>query len=356
MNMDHFYALVMAGGGGTRLWPLSRRDRPKQTLPLTEERTLFEVTVARLHDLIPPDHIYVVTGRDLQDPLRESAPAVPAENFILEPMGRDSGPAAGLGIVHIARRDPDAVIALLSADHHIANEEKFLESLRCAEEYARQGFIVTLGIHATYPATGFGYIQRGEKLGESRGFEIYRSLRFTEKPDEATARAFLQSGQYSWNAGMFILTAQRGIAELKRQRPAMYDVLEEVVAAPERIDELWPTVERISIDYAMMENAPDMAVIPVDIGWSDVGTWATLFEVLMGDENENVARGKFTDHVQIDTRRTLIVSDRLVVTIGVSDLVIVDAENAILICHRDRAQDVKDVVKTLRERGEEEHL
>lgn len=354
--MHHLYALIMAGGGGTRLWPLSRRDRPKQTLPLTEERTLFEVTVERLHGLIPPDQIYVVTGRDIQDALREGAPALPAENFILEPLGRDSGPAAGLGIFHIARRDPNAVIAILSADHHIANEERFLESLRCAEEFARKGFIVTLGIRATYPATGFGYIQRGELLGESGGFEVYRSLRFTEKPDEATAHAFLQSGQYSWNAGMFILTVQRGMAELERQRPDMYRLLEEVTASPERIDELWPSMERISIDYAMMEDAPDMAVIPVDIGWSDVGTWATLFEVLRGDENENVARGKFTDHIQIDTRRTLIVSDRLVVTIGVSDLVIVDAENAILICHRDRAQDVKDVVTRLRERGEDDHL
>ncbi|MCC7205936.1 MAG: mannose-1-phosphate guanylyltransferase [Anaerolineae bacterium] len=354
--MDHLYALIMAGGGGTRLWPLSRRDRPKQTLPLTEERTLFEVTVERLHGLIPPDRIYVVTGRDLQEPLRESAPALPPENFILEPVGRDSGPAAGLGIFHIARRDPEAVIAILSADHHIANEERFLESLRCAERYAHNGYIVTLGIHATYPATGFGYIQRGEKLDDCTGFEVFRSLRFTEKPDEPTARAFLQSGQYSWNAGMFILTAQRGLEELQRQRPAMYGVLQDIMAAPERMDELWPTVERISLDYAMMENAPNMAVIPVDIGWSDVGTWATLFEVLMGDENENVTRGKFTDHIQIDTRRTLIVSDRLVVTIGVSDLVIVDAENAILICHRDRAQDVKDVVTMLRARGKEEHL
>jgi mannose-1-phosphate guanylyltransferase len=354
--MQNLYALIMAGGGGTRLWPLSRRDRPKQMLPLTEERTMFQVTVERLHNLLPPERVFVVTGREMSKPLHDSTPQVPAENFLLEPEGRDSGPAAGWGIMHIARRDPDAIIAVLSADHHIANEARFLDSLRCAADYARRSFIVTLGIHPTYPATGFGYIQRGELLGTCDSFKVYRSRRFTEKPEEHTAIEFVQSGEYSWNAGMFILTARQALDEFERQQPLMYAALREVTDSPELLDERWRQIEKISLDYAIMEGAPNVAVIPVDIGWSDVGTWAALFEVLARDEYDNAVRGKSAEHVQIDTQGTLIVSDRMVVTIGVKDLVIVESENALLICHRDRAQDVKDVVARLRESGQSAHL
>ncbi len=354
--LDHFYALIMAGGGGTRLWPLSRRDRPKQVLPLTEERTLFQVTVERLHDLLPSERIYVVTGRALADPLHESTPMLPAENFILEPAGRDSGPAAGLGIYHIARQDPEAILAVLSADHHIAKEARFLDALRCAYDYARDGYLVTLGIRPSFPATGFGYIQRGEVLGTHGPFTVYRSRRFTEKPDEATASAFVSSGMYSWNAGIFIFKAEQAIAEFERQQPEMNAILRQVTDSPAGLDDLWPKIKKRSIDYAIMEGAQNVAVIPVDIGWSDVGTWATLFEVLSADENGNVTRSKAEGHVQIDTHGTLIVSDRLVVTIGVDDLVIVDTDDVLLVCHRDRAQDVRDVVQRLRERGQDTHL
>jgi mannose-1-phosphate guanylyltransferase len=350
--MDHFYVLIMAGGGGTRLWPLSRRDRPKQVLPLTEERTLFQVTVERLRDLLPPDRIYVVTGRDLANALHENTPDIPRENFILEPSGRDSGPAAGLGIFHIAQRDPQAVIAVLSADHHIAHEVRFAEALRCATQTARQGYIVTLGINASYPATIFGYIQSGSEIEGCGDFKVYESMRFTEKPDEVTATAFVSAGSYCWNAGMFILQAQQGIAEFERQQPEIATLLKQVTEHPDQLDTLWPQVKKISLDYAIMEGAQKVAVIPVDIGWSDVGTWATLFEVLAQDEFGNATRSNTEGHIQIDTKRTLIVSDRMVVTIGVEDLVIVDTEDAILICRRERAQDVRDVVQKLKERGD----
>ncbi len=350
--MEHYYALIMAGGGGTRLWPLSRRDRPKQVLPLTEERTLFQVTVERLNDLLPPERIFVVTGGDLAGPLREIAPQLPAENFIMEPEGRDSGPAAGLGVFSIARRDPQAIIAVLSADHHIANETRFVNALRSAYDLARQGYIVTLGIHPSFAATGFGYIQRGEKIGVYGNFTAYESKRFTEKPDEATATTFVSSGMYSWNAGIFIWQARQAIAEYERQQPDMAAILKQAVAQPEQLGTLWKQIKKVSLDYAIMEDAQKVAVIPVDIGWSDVGTWATLFEVLARDENGNARRGNSDGHIQIDTHQTLIVSDRMVVTIGVDNLVIVDTDDVVLVCHRDRAQDVRDVVQRLKERGE----
>jgi mannose-1-phosphate guanylyltransferase len=355
-HLDHFYALIMAGGGGTRLWPLSRRDRPKQVLPLTEERTMFQVTVERLHDLFPPERIFVVTGRDLAVPLQEITPDIPTENFIIEPSGRDSGPAAGLGTLHIMQRDPEAVIAVLSADHHIAHEARFLNALRVAHDYAGKGHIVTLGIHPSFAATGFGYIQRGDQIGTQSEFTVYKSKGFTEKPDEATATVFMNSGVYSWNAGIFIWNGAQAMSEFKHQQPEMYATLNKIVEKPDQLDALWPTIAKRSLDYAIMEGAANVAVIPVDIGWSDVGTWATLFEVLAHDENGNATRSKSDGHIQIDTRETLIVSDRMVVTIGLNNIVIVDTDDVILVCHKDRAQDVRDVVQRLKERGQDIHL
>lgn len=352
--IEHFYVLIMAGGGGTRLWPLSRRDRPKQMLHLTEERTMFQVTVERLQDLLPAHNIFVVTGQEMAKPLHDSTPKVPVENFILEPFGRDSGPAAGLGLFHIAQRDPNAIVAILSADHHIANEEAFVAALRAAAAYAQQGHIVTLGIKPTYAATGFGYIERGELLGTAEGLNVYRSLGFKEKPDEATAEVFLSKGTFSWNAGMFITSAARAIAEFELQRPEMYQLLKESVEHPETLTANWERIQKLSLDFAIMEGARDVAVIPVTIGWSDVGTWATLFEVLARDENDNAVRGEQDEHIRIDTHSTLIVSDRMVVTIGVNNLVIVDTGDVILVCDKDRAQDVREVVKHLKATGKAE--
>jgi mannose-1-phosphate guanylyltransferase len=352
--MNHFYALIMAGGGGTRLWPLSRRDRPKQVLPLTEERTMIQITVERLYDLLPPEQIFIVAGPDLAQALHENAPRLPVANFIAEPVPRNSGPAAGLGTYAIAQRDPDAVVAVLSADHHIANEALFLESLRCAEHFAREDQrIVTLGIKPTFAATGFGYIKREAAIGEYNGLTAYHSGGFREKPDAATAQAFVQSGLYSWNAGMFIWHTQTAIAEFERQQPNMARGLQDIVSGKGdgNIEQTWARFPKQSIDYLIMENALHVAVIPVDMGWSDVGTWGALFEVLAKNDDGNAVRSAHSAHIQIDTHHTLLVSDRMVVTIGVDDLVIVDTDDVLLVCHRDRAQDVRAIVEQLRAAG-----
>ncbi|MHB8625954.1 MAG: mannose-1-phosphate guanylyltransferase [Aggregatilineales bacterium] len=352
--MDHFYALIMAGGGGTRLWPLSRRDRPKQMLPLTEERTMIQITVERLYDLLTPEQIFIVAGPDLAQALHENVPRLPVANFIIEPEPRNSGPAAGLGTYTIAQRDPDAVVAVLSADHHIANEERFLESLSCAEHFAREGqHIVTLGITPSFAATGFGYIKREAAIGEFDGLTIYRAGGFREKPDPATAQAFVQSGLYSWNGGMFIWHVQTAIAEFERQQPTMARGLHNLTAgnADGSVEQTWGSFPKQSIDYLIMENAANVAVIPVDMGWSDVGTWGALFEVLAKNDDGNAVRSANSGHIQIDTHHTLLVSDRMVVTIGVDDLVIVDTDDVLLVCHRDRAQDVRAIVEQLRAAG-----
>ena len=358
--MSHLYATIMAGGGGTRLWPLSRRARPKQAIPLIDERTMFQHAVDRLAPLFAPEHITVVTGQKQAQVLRPQAPQLPDDNFILEPSGRDSGPAVGLSAIYLQQRDPDAVMVVLTADHFIADLEHFRAILAAAEKVAQGGKIVTLGIKPEFPSTGFGYIQHGEALGQSDGFETFRAARFAEKPDLATAHAFCESGQYSWNSGMFIWRVDRVLAEFQRQRPQTYRQLMTIAAGlgtPNEarvLAEVWPQIKKLSIDYAIMEGARDVVVIPADMGWSDVGSWASLLEIVPGDEQGNVVVG---EHLAIDTARTLVRSDgRLVVTIGLEDMVVVDTPDALLVCPKDRAQDVKAVVDQLKREGRDELL
>lgn len=353
--MQHNYAMIMAGGGGTRLWPMSRADMPKQLLPLVEEHSMFHVSVERLAPLFPPERIYVVAGRSHVEMLRADAPHIPAENFIVEPYGRDSGPAAALGISVIHQRDPQAVIALLTADHHIANKDMFREVLAAASQLAQQGYIATLGISPSIPSTAFGYIRRGQKITQIDGFRCYESLGFTEKPDTAKAIRFIRSGEYSWNSGMFIWTAERALDEFARQQPKIHELmlrLKPTIDTPTyegTLEQVWAEIPRISIDFAVMEGAEKMVVIPVDIGWSDVGSWDALFDVLDLDPDGNGFKGGSPDRITVDTKNTLVYSDKLTVTIGVENLVIVDTQDVLMICHKDRTQDVKKVVSMLRE-------
>ncbi|MCU0475149.1 MAG: sugar phosphate nucleotidyltransferase [Anaerolineae bacterium] len=359
--MNHFYAMILAGGGGTRLWPLSRTQNPKQTLALTEERTLFRIAVDRLSALFPPERIFVVSGPRLMPTLRGDAMHIPNDNFVVEPYARDNAAAVALGLAAITARDPDATVALLTADHHIASTEKFLSVLRAAHEVAQDGHIVTLGITPTYPSTGFGYIHRGALLREQNGLPIYRSQGFKEKPTHEVALQFLADGSYSWNSGMFIWHVRKAMQEFERQQPEMYHLLQELrqAFADTRDDvvlgRVWEKMPRKSIDYAIMEGATDVAVIPVDIGWSDVGSWASLYEVLKLDDKGNGVRGN-ADTLLIDTTQTLIFSEKLTVAIGLDGVVIVDTPDALLVCHRDKAQEIKKVVEHLKTTGQTDYL
>jgi mannose-1-phosphate guanylyltransferase len=351
--MDHFYAMIMAGGGGTRLWPMSRQETPKQLLPLIEDDSMFKVSVRRLAPLFAPEQIFVVTGRMYYDVMHNDVPEIPLENFIIEPYGRDTAPAAALGLSVIHKRDPQAVVAILTADHHITRKDKFRDVLRAAYELACAGHIVTLGLSPTYPATGFGYIRQGQALAQINGFQAYHSLGFTEKPDEATAARFIESGEYSWNSGMFIWKTSTALREFQRQQPEMYNQFVQIAGAVDTpnfedvLASVWDNIRKISLDFAVMENAENIIVIPVDIGWNDVGSWGALFEVLKLDRNGNHFKGKSPVNVIIDTRNTLVYSDKLTVTIGIEDLVIVETPDALLLCHKDRTQDVKEVVNKL---------
>ncbi len=360
---ENYYALIMAGGGGTRLWPLSRKDRPKQSLPLVDNATMFRVSVERLLPLFGAERIFIVTGQQLVDEMRQDVPEIPAENFIIEPFGQDSGPAAGLGTTHIAALNPDAVVAVLPSDHHIADVEGFRNTLQAAYQVALDGQIVTLGISPSFPSTAFGYIERGDYLQTVNDLKVYQSRGFKEKPDKQTAAEFLISGRYSWNSGMFIWKASQALAEFERQQPAMYDHFQAIRNAHSTpdyratIENCWSQMTKISVDYAIMENAQNVSVIPVDIGWSDIGSWSALYEVLTNgtsSPNENIVRGG--KMLPVNTSGTLVVSDRMVVTIGVQDMVVVDTDDVLMICHRDRSQEVRGVVNQLREMGHEDLL
>jgi mannose-1-phosphate guanylyltransferase len=358
--MTSYYAAIMAGGIGTRLWPLSRQNRPKQALQLIGERTMFQHAVDRLAPLFSPENVIVVTGKDHGAILRPQALELPDVNFILEPMGRDSGPAVGLAAIHLQRRDPGSVMAMLTADHYIEKVERFRAALAAAEKVAQTGKIVTLGIRPQFPSTGYGYVQRGKSLGCFDGFEVFQAEGFTEKPDAEKASAYLETGRYSWNSGMFVWRVDRVLGEFERQRPRLHAQLMTIAKAlgtPDEelvLSEVWPQIEKISVDYAIMEEAADVAVIPVDIGWSDVGSWASLLDIVPGDKEGNVVRGQY---LGVDTAGALVRGeDRLVVTIGMQDIIVVDTEDALLICPRGRAQDVKTVVDRLKAGGRDDLL
>lgn len=364
--MNNYYALIMAGGGGTRLWPMSRTETPKQMLSLVEDDSMFKISVDRLSPLFLPENVFVVTGRNYVAQLREQAPNVPPENFIVEPYGKNTAPAAALGVTVIQKRNPDAVIAVLTADHHIANKGKFRDVLAAAHDIALdQDFVVTLGISPSYPATGFGYINRGNHLGEVKDFNYYNSNGFKEKPDASTAIRYLRSGSYSWNSGMFIWTAEHAMQEFRRQQPEMFEQLvklREVIDTPAYdavLEQVWAVLPKIALDYAVMENAEQMCVIPIDVGWSDVGSWGALYDILPHDASGNHLRAtgeRNNAHVCIDTQESLIYSERLVVTVGVRDLVVIDTDDAVLICHRERTQEVKDVVRELKAKAYDDYL
>ncbi|MDX1413727.1 MAG: mannose-1-phosphate guanylyltransferase [Candidatus Promineifilaceae bacterium] len=349
------YPVIMAGGTGTRLWPLSRRSFPKQALELVGGRTLIQHAIDRLLPDFAAEHIFIITRQEHVPPLSAQVPELPAENFIVEPEGRGTASAVGLAAIHLHHRDPQATMAVLTADHYITDTSRFRQALRAADDIAQENYLVTLGIKPTFPSTGFGYIQQGEPLPINIDMSAYRAQRFIEKPELTAAQSMFKSGEYSWNSGMFIWRIEQILTEFERQMPNLYQKLqavESILDQPnykQELSQIWPTVNKETIDYGIMENAKDVAVIPVDIGWSDVGSWASLLDVLPADDQGNIVIG---DHIGIDTQDTLIVGGkRLITSIGLSDLVIVDTEDALLICSKDREQDVRAMVGLLEKHG-----
>ena len=361
------YAVIMAGGGGTRLWPLSRRGRPKQALRLFGERTLFQRTVERVLPLIPPERILVVAVEEQAEVLRRQAPALPAESFLYEPSPRGTAAVVGLGAVVLRRRDPQARFACLPADHYIAHEERFRDVLRAAFALAQEGDLVTLGIRPTAPATGFGYIEAGEPRGEYEGWPAFRVQAFKEKPALAEAQRYLAGGRHSWNSGMFVWRAEALLQEIERQMPALHAGLRAVEEALGRPDEravleaVWRELKPQTVDYGVMEGARRVAVFAADaLGWWDVGSWDALFEMGGLDAAGNLQLAP--DVLLHDVRDSLVLrapeaaGPRLIAALGVHDLIVVDTGDVLLICDRARAQEVRALVERLTDAGRDEFL
>lgn len=355
------YAAILAGGVGTRLWPRSRQTLPKQFVDITGTgRTMLQATVDRLDGLVAAPDIYVITGRRYRDLVQAQLPEIPAENIIVEPSARNTGPAIGLACTHIYKRDPNAIIALLHADHVIQDQEAYRAALRQAERVAQEGYVTVLGITPVFAHTGYGYIkQTGAPLPFASEPAVYNVERFLEKPNLATAQQFLADGGYYWNAGNFISRVETMLGEFERQLPEIYDALGTIGAALGRDDaeevlaNVWENIPSISIDHGVMEHAQRVAVVPLDAGWNDVGSWDALETVLPVDGNGNcLVQG---ESILVDSRGSIVSGgERIIVLIGVDDLVVVDSADAVLVGHKSKMQQVKDIVETLQaqERGE----
>ncbi len=352
-EIPDFHAVILAGGRGTRFWPRSRRKRAKQVLAVLGEETLIQQTVARLRPLVPPDRLWVITNRYLRNEILNQLPGIPPSQVIAEPAQRNTAAAIGLAAHLIRRRTPEAIMGVFPADHVVLKAVPFQKAVRAAAQAAAMGSIVVLGIRPRWPETGYGYVQFGKKPADSKKTVLLPVTRFCEKPDRTAAARFLKTGMHYWNSGMFIWRTSTILHAIERYLPMTDSVLKRI-AAGGQLEKLYPECENISIDYAVLEKAPNVVGIPCDMGWSDVGSWSAVYDLLPRDAANNAVRG----HAWMLNSKGNYVDapGKLVAAIGIEDLIVVDTSDALLIARRDRAQDVSKVVKWLEDQRREDLL
>jgi mannose-1-phosphate guanylyltransferase len=353
----HIYALIMAGGGGERFWPKSRQAYPKQLHKIFGDRTMIQETVDRISQLVPREHIIVITNKVQAPLIKKQLRGVPASAIVAEPLGRDTAACIALGAAVVMERDRDGIMLVLPADHVIKDVKKLVANLRDACQVAwERGCLVTLGIKPTSPATGYGYIRKGKRLDCGLKTTFSKVAAFAEKPDGAMARRYLKSGRYFWNSGMFVWRAAVIADALKKQMPDLYRGYERIrraMASPARekvVLRVYAGLKKVSIDYGVMEKADNTVVAKADFDWDDVGSWLALERHLPADKNQNVILG---ESIALDTKRCIIISDEGIVgCLGLEDLIVVKTPDAVLVCHRSALQDLKKIIQKLKSRGE----
>lgn len=344
--------LILAGGSGTRFWPLSRKNRPKQLLALEGETTLLRDTVERLRPLVGPESVWICTTQALAEAIRRDVPEIPAEQILLEPEGRNTAPAIGWSVRSMPEEARRGVVAVLPADHRIGDPAAFRDILeKAARTVEREDRVMTLGVTPRWAETGYGYLELEAETGDG-GLRQVR--RFVEKPTPEKAEEFVRSGNYLWNAGIFVFRGTTLLEILGRLQPELARGLEEIAAAPERVAELYGRLPADSIDYAVMEKLDGIATFPLDCGWSDLGSWAALDEILPRDAAGNTGRG---DVVAVESGGNLLFSDAgTIAVLGVHDLVVVRTGDTVLVMPKERSQEVRKIVARLGESGRGELL
>jgi mannose-1-phosphate guanylyltransferase len=365
-EQKHVFGVILAGGGGTRLWPKSRNATPKQFLRLTSKEAMVQVAAGRLSKVVPWEQIIVVTNKNYIAEIQNLLPQVPAENVIAEPEKRDTALAMLSGALFALSKDPDAIVVNSASDHVITDEKEFVKVMEAAIEEASSGKnLVAVGITPTRPETGFGYIKIGDHLRKTHsGLAVFKVDSFTEKPNATTARAFLSTGKYFWNANMYVWSAQALQDAFKKYMPDMYELTAELtkISAEEfhaALPEIYKKATSISIDYAISEKADNLLLIPGDFGWNDVGDWKVVYELAQKDlaGNVTISDNDSVKTLAINSENNLIHTDgRLIGIIGINDMVVIDTPEILLIVPKERSQDVKKLVERLKEEGKKEYL
>ena len=351
------YSVLMAGGVGTRFWPRSRETSPKQVLNIVGEQTMIQATHRRLKNLSIDENVLVVTNSIQKQLIHEQIPQLKDKSFLIEPFGRNTAPCIGLAAVHVAAQDPNGIMMVLPADHVISNVDEFESVMKLAANFADEhNALVTMGITPYEPATGYGYIQGGKVAMDAGEHKVLKVRTFAEKPNLDTATRFLESGDFFWNSGMFVWKATAILQEFEKLMPEMHDLLMEIadsIGSPNYQNEMKNAYERmqnVSIDVGIMQRSERVYVIPANMGWNDVGSWETVYDISAKDKHNNA--GRYRELVNVGSQGCLAYSpDKIVALVGVEDLLVVDTGDALLVCHKSAAQDVKHIVDELKKKG-----